>query len=241
MTEPISYPAGMRHPEHSGLRLLWAKSFRLQVLWKWVTELQNHGFAKATSVASKFLSLDQKCSKLSSAQRSIPSSDPEQWLWEGSTSVFNLLFSRKYGQKMDREIQTTPVSSLSTPGWGEQTIPVLQHNCYHFGKEMQAGNASQKRPLTSSILHFLHSTWNLRILPHLSSPRPTFVFLNSTPNPLESKCIPSAFHSKWSKGCSQGYSLPTLSFTPDYAWTTTLWLLPFLVPKEEDCVLKAVY
>lgn len=40
---------------------------------------------------------------VNSAVLSIPSSDPEQWLWDGSTCAFNLLFSRKYKQKMDRE------------------------------------------------------------------------------------------------------------------------------------------
>lgn len=148
--------------------------------------------------------------------------------------------SRKYGQKMDTEIQTTPVSSLLTPGWGEQTIPVLHHNSYHFGKEMQAGNANHKDPLTSSTLHFLHSTWHPSILPHLSSPGPPSIFLNSTSDLLESKCC-----SPWSIPRDapriQGHSLPAPSFTPDSTWTTSLRLLHLPVPKEEDCVLKAVY
>lgn len=52
------------------------------------------------------------------------------------------------------------------------------------GKECQPQSI-----LTSSILHFLHSTWP-GILPLLSSPGPTSVLLNSTPNRLVSKCIP---------------------------------------------------
>lgn len=129
--------------------------------------------------------------------------------------------------EIDREIQTTPVSSLFMPRWGEQTIPVLHHNCYRFGKEMQAGNADHKYPLTSSTLHFLHSTWHPSILPHLSSPGPTFTFLNSTPDLLGSKCIPRGAPS------IQEHSLPAPSFTPDYTWATTLRLLHFPVPKRK--------
>lgn len=232
MTEPISYPTGMRHPEHSGLRLLWTKSSRIQVLWKWVTELQkpwlcqSHQCGFQVLVTRSEMQETQQCSL----------QHPRQWSRAMVLGRKHLCSnSRKYRQKMDREIQTTPVSSLFTPGWGEQTIPVLHHNCYHFGKEMQAGNANHKYPLTSSTLHFLHSTWHPSILPHPSSPGPTSIFLNSTSDLLESKCIPS------DAPRIQGCRLPAPSFTPDYTWTTSLRLLHSLVPKEEDCVLKAVY
>lgn len=59
-------------------------------------------------MASKFLSLDQKCSKLSSAHCSIPGSNPEQWLWEGSTCVQTL-------GNMDRNRQRDPNNSCFFP------------------------------------------------------------------------------------------------------------------------------
>lgn len=60
--------------------------------------------------------------------------------------------------------------------------------------------------LTPSILHFLHSKWHPGILSPLSSPGPTLVLLNSTPNRLVSKCIPR------DAPRIQGHSLPTPSF-----------------------------
>lgn len=167
----------------SGQRVLDFRSFGNG--WQ---SYRNHGFAKAISVASKFPSLDQKCRKLSSGQCSTPSSNPEQWLWEGSTCVFNLLFSRNYRQKTDREISNNSCVFPLHTRLGRTNNPCSSSQL--FGKEMQAGNASQKHSLTSSILHFLHSSWHPSILPHLSSPGPTFIFLNSTANPPESKGIP---------------------------------------------------
>lgn len=183
-------------------------------------------------MASKFLSLDQKCRKLSSAHCSIPGSDPEQWLWEGGTCVQTPgNMDRKW---TERSKQLLLLPSSHQAGENKQSLFFIT-TVYHFGKEMQAGNANHNYPLTSSTLHFLHSTWHPSILPHLSSPGPTSIFLNSTSDLLESKCIPR------DAPRIQGHSLPAPSFTPDYTWTTSLRPLHFLVPKEEDCVLKAVY
>lgn len=103
---------------------------------------RNHGFVKATSVVSKFLSLDQKCSKLGSAHHSIPSSNPEQWLWEGSTCVFNLQeIQRENGQRSKQLL------FLPSPYQGaENKQSLFFSNWYHTGKEMKAGNASHKYP-----------------------------------------------------------------------------------------------
>lgn len=42
---------------------------------------------------------------------------------------------------------TTPVPSLSTPGWGEGIPSGFHHACSNLEKETEAGNSSQKHPL----------------------------------------------------------------------------------------------
>lgn len=106
--------------------------------------------------------------------------------------MFKLLFSRKYGQKIDRERseQLLPLPSPRQVGENKQSlffivsVPIL-------GRRFGQGIPARSIPLASSILHLLHSTWHLSILP---TPLPPLfsrahllkiVFLNFTPSSAE--------------------------------------------------------
>lgn len=138
--------------------------------------------------------------------------------------------SRKYGQKMDREIQTTSVSFLSMPGWGEQTIPVLLTTVTNIGKETRQGMPTTKYP------DFFHPAFPAQ---HMARhpPSPLLSRAHLGPPKLYTKQAGVQVHSK---GCSKD-SGTYPPFTPVHAWmTTTLRLLLFLVPKVEDCIKGSV-
>lgn len=150
-------------------------------------------------MASKFLSLDQKCSKLSSAHHNISSSDPEQWLWEQSTCVFNVQETQtENGQRDPNNSYFFPLHAR----WGRTTNPCSSHAVTILGRRCRPGMRATSIP-TSSILHLQHNTWHPSILLHLSSPGPISVFLNSPPNTMVSKRIPR------DAPRIQGHRLPT--------------------------------
>lgn len=91
------------------------------------------------------------CGDLSSAQSGI-AAEPEQWLLKGNRRVFKLLYSRKYGQKKDRE-RSEQHLSLPSPrqvGENEQSL-VFITSVPILGRRFRQGIPARSIPLVSCI------------------------------------------------------------------------------------------
>lgn len=117
--------------------------------------------------------------------------------------------SRKHEQKADRDTNNSCFFPLHAR-LGRTNNPCSWSQLLTFWE----GDAVRECQLQVSP-DFFHPAFSAQHMapqhpPHFSSPGPTSVFLNSTPDLLESECIPR------DAPRIQGRSLPTPSFTPDY-------------------------
>lgn len=205
MTEPVSYPAGMRHPEHCGLRLLWAKSFRLQVLWKWVTELQkpwlcqSHQCGFQVPITGSEMQKTQQWSMQHPKQRSRAMALGRKHLCVQPAFLQEL--QTENGQRDIQQLLCLP--SPHQVGENKQSL--------FFITTFWEGDAGREcQP--EAFPDFFHPAFSAQLMAPQHAPPPLLSRAHLHLPKLHSKSARVQGHSK---GCFKGHSLPTLSFTPD--------------------------